>query len=429
MKKLLLLWLCATAFAAQASDSTIRYSNYIYEGDIRSVQLTNAESGFNFPLIQVGEISKLMLNFDQLNPERDYYQFTLIHCDANWNPSNLQKSQYLYGTGFDNIDNATFSTGTLTQFTHYSITFPTENTKPRVAGNFLLLVYRNFDEKDIILSRRILVLDNKGALAMNVHSSSQVENRITHQEVDFTFNVTANNYFMPRPTEDLKVVMLQNGDWNSAITGLKPQFINGKNFNFDLQTGNQFFAGNEYRFFDVRTFQVTAAGVMRKFNIANQKHIILQNAISRQYDRYFNYSDYNGRFLISNKDLPATAGGMQTESDYCFVHFSLSSNEELKDKEVYVYGELSDWRIQESFKCYYNADNKRYELVTPLKQAYYNYIFVVKDKVTGELDKKYFENSFMETENNYIVLIYHKNQTLGYDELIGYGLKGSRDKD
>lgn len=428
MKRLILCLLSVVAISAKASDSTLRYTNYIYEGDIRAVQVNHKETGFNFPLILVGETLKLNLNFDQLTAERDYYQFTFVHCDANWQPSDLKKNQYMYGNGYDNIDDATFSFGTLTQYTHYSVDFPTENTKPRVAGNFLLVVYRNFDEKDIVLSRRIMVLDNKGALTMKVHASSQVATRATHQEVDFTYNVSS-GYYMPRPSEDLKVVLLQNCDWNTAITGLRPQFINGKNFSFDLQVGNQFPGLNEWRFFDIRTFQVTAAGVMRRFNIANQKHIILQNVLSRKNDRYFNYSDYNGRFLIENKDLPSTASGLKTESDYCFVHFSLTSNEELKDKDVYVYGELSDWRIQDAFKCFYNADNKRYELVTQLKQAYYNYFFVVKDRVTGELDIRNFENSYMDTENTYIVLVYHKNQTLGYDELIGYGLKGSRDKD
>lgn len=427
MRKFLILLSLAACSKSYASDSTLLYKNEIYEGDIRSVQLTHNASGFNFPIIMLGETSNLNLQFDQMVAERDYFQYTLVHCNANWEPSSIQKNQYLSGTGFDNIDDANFSFGTLTQFTHYSVNFPSENTKPRFSGNYLLVVYRNFDEKDIVLSRRIMVLDNKGNVDMNIHPSSQVEWRNTHQEIDFNFNVTT-NYFMPRPSEDLKVVMLQNSDWNTAIFGLKPQFINGKSFNFDLQTGNQFLALNEWRFFDIRTFQTIAAGVMKRMNIANQKHIFLQTSTARNTESYMNYSDYNGRYLINNRDLPSPVGGAKTESDYCFVHFALNSNTELKDKEVYVYGELSDWRVQENFKCYYNPDSKKYELVVPLKQAYYNYMFAVKDLATGQLDLKYFENSFFETENNYMILVYHRNQSFGYDELIGYGFKGSRDK-
>jgi hypothetical protein len=51
---------------------------------------------------------------------------------------------------------------------------------------------------------------------------------------------------------------------------------------------------------------------------------------------------------------------------------------------------------------------------------------VVVDDATGERDDAYFEGSHGTTENNYMVLVYHKNLNLGYDELIGYGLQNSR---
>jgi hypothetical protein len=52
-------------------------------------------------------------------------------------------------------------------------------------------------------------------------------------------------------------------------------------------------------------------------------------------------------------------------------------------------------------------------------------VFGVKDESTGLLDFSMFEGQHSETENNYMVLIYHKNPGMGYDELIGYGLKNS----
>ena len=137
-----------------------------------------------------------------------------------------------------------------------------------------------------------------------------------------------------------------------------------------------------------------------------------------------NWADYNGRYVIDNKDMPLP-GGATSESDYCFVHFTLRNSEELKNKKVYIYGELSDWSIHADFEMYYNPDGGSYEAVVPLKQAYYNYSYVVVDEETGEKDFSYFEGSHATTENNYMVLVYHKNQNLSYDELIGYGLQNS----
>jgi hypothetical protein len=169
---------------------------------------------------------------------------------------------------------------------------------------------------------------------------------------------------------------------------------------------------------------MSTANVKTRFNVANQKHVTLIAEQTRRFDRYMNWSDYNGRFLIDNRDMPLP-GGARSESDYCFVHFTLRSDE-LKGKKVYIYGELSDWRVQEDFEAFYNPESGSYEAIIPLKQAYYNYQYVVVDDATGERDDAYFEGSHGTTENNYMVLVYHKNLNLGYDELIGYGLQNSR---
>jgi hypothetical protein len=55
-------------------------------------------------------------------------------------------------------------------------------------------------------------------------------------------------------------------------------------------------------------------------------------------------------------------------------------------------------------------------------------VYSVYDPATGDWDTKYFEGAHSETENNYQVLMYHKNQTMGYDELIGYGLVNTQGK-
>lgn len=409
--------------ALTAADSTLRYDNFVYEKDIRSVKLTQAESGFNFPIITLGSNEQLLLEFDQLRSEMDYFQYTLIHCNAAWEASALQKTQYLDGLGYENFPNPEFSTGTLMQYTHYSANIPSAAAYPKVSGNYLLLVYRNYEEKDIVLTRRIMVLDSKGAVEMNVQQSMQVDLRATHQEVDFNF-ILSSNYYIPNPYTDMKTVILRNADWSSAIPDLKPQFISGTTYNFQYQTGNQLQGLNEFRFFDIRSFRMSTANVKTRFNVANQKHVTLIAEQTRRFDRYMNWSDYNGRFLIDNRDMPLP-GGARSESDYCFVHFTLRSDE-LKGKKVYIYGELSDWRLQTDFEAFYNPESGSYEAIIPLKQAYYNYQYVVVDDATGERDDAYFEGSHGTTENNYMVLVYHKNLNLGYDELIGYGLQNSR---
>jgi len=411
------------------TDSTLRLANAIYEGDIRTVRVVQESSGFNFPVITLNDaLRSLRLEFDQLSSERDYYQFTFVHCDAHWNRSGLVKTQYLDGTGFDNIENQLFSHSTLTQYVHYSVNFPTEQTMPKISGNYLLVVYRNFNESDIVLSRRFMVLNPQGNVDVTVSQSSQVEFRSENQQVNFTFT-TLKNYFIPNPYQDLTAVILRNGEWLGSNDDLKPQFIQNQTFAYKQMLGSQFQGMNEYRYFDIRSLRASQAWVKKKMNIGNQKHVWLVTDQSRGYDRYMNWSDYNGRVFYDNKDIIKDSllknNSFENESDYCFVHFSLSMDP--IDKDIYIYGELSDWRIQESHKLFYNADAKTYEAVLPLKQGYYNYVYGVQSD-DNLLDFKQLEGSHSMAENNYMVLMYHRNQTMPYDELIGYGLKNSQGK-
>lgn len=419
--RFILLVLCFQFYSVSATtDSSIRYTNAIYEGDIRSVVFENKSTGFNLPIISLGGSSvSLKLSFDQLTAERDYYQITLIHCDALWKPTMISRTQYLDGMGFQEIDNVQFASGTLTNFVHYEIELPTADMKPKLSGNYILLVYRNYDIEDIILSRRMMVLESKGNVQIDVNRSSQVEYRDQQQQVNFTFNKTSGSYFMPNPHNDLTSVILQNNDWSTSITNLKPQFIKGNSFQYKQMLGTQFWGNNEFRFFDIRSLQSAAAGVKKRENIGGQKHIWLISDRSRRNDAYANWKDYNGRVYYDNRDMPS---GIATGSDYCFVHFTLKSEE--RPEPIYIYGQLSDWEVNESFRMFYNEDKQQYEAIVLLRQGFYNYMYGVKSE-EGLLFEP-FESSFAIAENNYAVLIYHRNQMMPYDQLIGYGLANSQ---
>ena len=48
-----------------------------------------------FPIAQIGE--SIYLEFDDLLANEQDYYYKIIHCDYDWTPSNLLKSQYLNG--------------------------------------------------------------------------------------------------------------------------------------------------------------------------------------------------------------------------------------------------------------------------------------------------------------------------------------------
>ena len=94
--------------------------------------------------------------------------------------------------------------------------------------------------------------------------------------------------------------------------------------------------------------------------------------------------------------------------------------------EIYIYGELTDYRINEKFKMNFNPDNGKYELNTFLKQGLYDYQYVVMSIYSEFPDEGLIEGSHYDTENNYTILVYYSNPIEGYDQLIGLDRINSR---
>src|SRR5690606_35031332 len=111
------------------------------------------------------------------------YQFTFIHCNADWTISPLKPNEYISGNLFDNINDYSFSTTTFKVYTHYDIQFPTRDMKPKVSGNYILKVYRNFDESDIILTRRFMVVEDKFIITASPKIATTASLRFNSQEI------------------------------------------------------------------------------------------------------------------------------------------------------------------------------------------------------------------------------------------------------
>ena len=70
----------------------------------------------------------------------------------------------------------------------------------------------------------------------------------------------------------------------------------------------------------------------------------------------------------------------------------------------------------------YNREERFYYKSIFLKQGYYNYLFAIKNSKNYGAFAEYFwdiEGSHHETENNYLILVYHKKPGTYYESLIG----------
>lgn len=415
MRILILLAFCLVLYKNTFSQHEITvYKNQTLDPLIETVLLYQvSEIADPVPIISLGSNQQLILNFDILKTTNDFFQYTFEHCNADWQPSNMSKNEYLSGNFTNSISNFSFSTNTYQKYVNYNCTFPNNEISFTRSGNYVIKIFKDFNEDDLVIVRRFMVIDPRVTLSATVNSATDVKFRFTKQEIDF--NIDFKNFNIPNPFNDVKVSIAQNNNWSNAITDLKPNFVNNGQLIYNYETGNLFNGGNEFRQFDIRSLRFFSFNVAEKF-VDSMKNAVLKTDELRAHLAYFNQADYNGKRAIQNKDGSKNL----SDGDYALVHFSLKSNNDIHPKGVYIFGELTDWQIQDKFKLDFFPDKKLYYKKVKLKQSYYNYEYVTiaDDGVSAETI--FTEGNHYETENDYDIFVYHKNQQYGYDELIGY---------
>jgi len=385
---------------------------YLPPNNIKSVKFFGVDSKENFPVIEIGQ--KITLTFDDLNGNEADYYFKVKHFNHDWNRSKLFQNEYL--EGFDNlrVDNYNTSFNTLQTFTHYRLVLPNENIQFKVSGNYLLEIYDSFDE--LVFSRRFCIYEEKSTIRSGVYRPQNMDRFNTHQSLHFS--VTPSEGTFRNPDQTVFIHLLQNRQWDSDLLVLKPQYFSGSTLEYRYEVPTQFEGGNEYYFFDTKDLRITGPNISFT-NLDNLYETYLNVNIPRIYQNYTYAPDINGGYEIRNIMRP---GDPNIEADYSYVHFSLASDYD-SNNEVYVYGSFNNYSFSNSNRMNYNPSLEIYECILLLKQGFYNYKYVVKNK--DQINKNFFSGSNALAENDYLILVYYRSIGQQYDELIGVGQTNS----
>ncbi|RYD80455.1 MAG: DUF5103 domain-containing protein [Sphingobacteriales bacterium] len=382
---------------------------FVRDNSIRTVQFHKMGLINSYPIMDLTSGERLTLEFDILGTgQSKSLQYTFVHCDADWNRSNILQSDYIAGLFSDNILSYSFSTSTFYKYTHYRVDLPSEDIRPKISGNYMLIVYENDIEQPII-ARKFYVYDRQVAVTADVHRATYAKYRDSHQEIDFTINtqdLTPVDAF-----NDIKVVLKKNWNTITEIRDLKPTYVNDKGLVYNYEEGNLFEAGNEYRAFDTRDVRYKGIGI-KTYIRDSIYHAILFTDEDRSYKQYSTYIDQNGNYTITTRNgIDAS-----TDADYIDVNFKLKPSYS-EEQKTYIYGALTNWQIDERFRMNYNVRDG-YTCNVLLKQGYYDYEYVVVNE-NGEFVPAVFEGNHWETENNYTIFVYYKPRNLLGDRLVG----------
>ena len=392
----------------------IRYEDFVYSPSIKSVQLRDENFEISQPLINLNGPERLKLSFDELDADYKNYAFTYIHCNSNWEPSNLMPIEYIDGFQENLINEYKYSYNTLQRYVHYNAYFPGSASRFTLSGNYILKVYENGNPDNIIITKRFMVFQNKINIMPKITRVSDAVYNNYNQEIDFTINSTG--YEITNPYSDLKVVITQNNRWDNAKTNLKPLFVKNDEMIFELSKDNVFPGGNEFRHMNTKSIRYRSDQYSKIVkDTANITHIYMVADQKRSFKQYAFESDLDGNFLIKNQD----GDNSEVDADYCYVHLFLPFDVLFNDGDFYVFGGFNGWRCDPQNKMKYNGKYLGYEATLFLKQGYYDYEYAFLKDGTHTADETIVEGTHYETENTYTIYVYHKPLNKFYEQLIG----------
>ncbi len=389
------------------------YFDQVYSDNIKTVQMHVKGWEMSYPVIELGSNEELIFSFDDLDGDIKNYQYTIIHCNADWTRSSIFQSDYMDGFYENPLDNYRLSFNTFQSYIHYSLTLPGIDFRLKLPGNYIIKVYEDFDQNNVVLTRRFMVAQTRVHIMANVHRPRLTRHQDASQQLSFT--IRHPDLQIIDPHSELFVTVMQNGRQDKAVTGIKPMYIRNREIVYEHDQVLVFPAGNEFRNFDTKSLRYTTEFIRSIDFDGNLYNILLHPSRSRQYARYFYQHDINGRFLIRNEE----GRNPPVDADYVLVHFTIPWDVPYDNGNVYVLGALSDWNFYDWNRMEYDFSSKAYKLTMLLKQGYYNYHYVFLEDDASVADAYPFEGNFYETNNDYFITVYHRPPGGRYDLLVG----------
>ena len=419
MRKLLfiLFTLCTSIVCAQT------YNTESFKKNIKSVQINNYFKAPHYPVMSLEEDEFVTLKFDDLSNKEETYTYKIVHCNANWENSNLSESEYLDGFYTGYISPKSTSTNTYFPYSHYELNFPNEDSRPIISGNYAILIYEDNNELPI-LSACFSVVEPKVALKAQSTPLTVLSYKDSYQQVDIEVDYA--DYNISQPANEIKILVRQNQRTDNQVYLTDANYYEHKKFKYSNNKNLIFEAGNDYRSFDISSEYILSEQVESIEYFKPYFHATLYPDVYRKPKEFYYHPDVNGRYIVNLQN----SWGSDSEADYYFTHFSLPAEEPFFNASVYIIGELTGNKLSSDGLMKYNPQTKAYEKDLLLKQGGYNYLYAVvphgstttalyKNNNTKVMD--IVEGNAWETENEYAIYVYHRPFGSRYDKLIAFG--------
>ena len=395
----------------ESEEENQQYEQKIFNKDFKSLTFKSNSLILGEPCYYLNSLNAVTIDFDLLKNHSESLQYQLIHCDKDWKTSNISSMDAIDGFDTDYIENQKISYGPIQQYIHYNFKLPNNHTNFLISGNYIIKIFSEGESNKPIANIKFFVSEQSSNVNFNIDESSDVEQSkyLQSYEIECTYN--SSNTIDPFSNIYINIEQnhqIFNQQWISG-----PNFIKENKLVFLANEEQTFNGGNEFRFFDISSFRNGSQFVEKTYFEDTSYKIILKIDQKRSYRQYLEYKDMNGRFFIRTYDNDEA----DFQSEYGWVEFKLNMRKELIDS-IFIYGQLSNWKLDDSFLMKYDSTSKTYSNQLLLKQGYYNYIYVTKN--SEFISTRKIEGAHFQTNNEYVIKVYYRDPLEMYDRIMCY---------
>ena len=409
----IIMFLMVVAGIAQPADTQI----HIFDPNVKSFKIAPLSNMYFPPIYVQGSDDVLNVNFDYLDLDAQYLRYSVVHCDANWQPSQLVESEYVDGFNQADITDFKPSEATFVHYFNYDFVIPNPDMVITKSGNYLLKIYRQDDPDNVLLQTRFSVCENTMGVYAEVMTNTDVDYNAHNQQVNFVVTTKGGDRIRD-PYNELTAIVSQNSRPDREVTVTKPMMVNGNKVIFEHIKGLIFPAGNEYRRIDMVNVNSMNMGVEKIQYFEPYYHATLYTALPRVDGQYLYDKTQFGRFTIRTSGAYDSA----VESDYIVTHFTLYTGERLEGGNIFVQGEFTLGMPPEQCLMRWDPNNGTYNCDILLKQGAYNYQFLWVPDGTGVGQTAMIEGDKYQTANEYLVKVYDRPFGERYDHFVGFGI-------
>jgi hypothetical protein len=389
------------------------YRTRILADNIKTLTIGLADDALALPIVELKEDQQLEIRFDEMSHETHHYNYTVLHCNADWTPSDLNTYEYLEGYTNGYITDYERSINTHYLYTNYQLSIPNYDMHFKISGNYVLLIYEDDDKDKLIAQACFSILEPQVKVDAKIRANTDIEINGRYQQLDFDIQLQGLN--LRDPTSEIKTFVRQNNRIDNEVRDVKPNYISESKLSFVNNKALIFEGGNEYHSFDVSSVYALSRNIDHiEFTDKGHEVMLMPDKIQR--GNYMHEYDANGKFLINHQEA---FEDVHTEADYVFVHLKLHANRPFFDGQLYVGGAFNYNKMDEAVRLHYDNQAEAYTKTLFLKQGGYNYQYWFVPKNASKATVTRVDGSYWQTENDYTIYVYHRPWGERYDRLIG----------